>query len=510
VSCDDRNACTADACSPTAGCLHLTVQCAPPGDPCQVAVCDALLGCGVAPAVDGTRCGDNDCQTAHVCIAGACTERPAPEGSACGAATTCRGPGTCAAGLCALPPTQVPVPRWSYTPPTDMNLMRVVVDTQGNTFALLGTNLVYQPDAGPPPEYPLWLWSFDRDGRPRFGVNLSAGTPGLENGVGLVIDPDADRLYLAARTYNFGTSVPHRVVVAQARNATTGALLWERDLHQGIAVTNSTSGEMWLDVPAIILLQGVVAFSLVEGESLHQSYVLGLSAPTGAEQWRVQRSGHLGAGATANGELWEGSAACWSSDFFVSHVTSTGVSSAREPFVGSLLAYDQDRALAWSNTTPGQVSWVSPGFVQSPVPLVPGHTLGWGDVARVDGPALTLVARDSRQLRWLDRYDAATGTWRWSAPLGAPTGAQVWLLRDAGTATSLSFSDGGTELVTHDATGAEAERCPYGQASGVAVTNGLYVTQQAGSIVVFDVPGREAATSGWTGPNGYAGTGRAR
>jgi len=508
VSCGDRDACTADACSPAQGCLHVPVACPPPADPCQVATCDPLAGCGAQPAPDGTSCGDNDCQTAHVCIAGACVARPAPDGSRCAPATSCRAAGTCDHGACALPPVQVPAPRWRFTPPADMNLMRVEVDPRGNTYALLGSDLVYQADAGPPP-YSLWLESFDRDGQPRFSVNLTQRTPGLENGVALMVDPDADRVYLAARTYNYGTATPRRAVVAQARSASTGALLWEHDLHQGIPVLNSSSGEMWLDVTRTILLDGGdVALALIEGESLHQSYVVALSAADGAELWRVARSGHLGGGATGNGEVWEDSAACWSSDAYVSRI-SGGVSGPRQPFRGGFLAFDRDRALAWTYET-SELVWLSPGFAQTPVALPAGHSFAWGGLARLEGSQLTLVTNDASQRPTLDRLDATTGALQWSAPLGPASGYQTWLLRDGGTATDLSYNDGGTELVTHSAAGVELERCPYGGARGVAVTNGLYVTQDRGGIAVFDLPGREPATSGWTGPNGYAGTGRAR
>ena len=509
VSCDDGDPCTVDGCSPAAGCLHPPLQCAQPADRCQVAACEPGVGCLLRPAADGARCGANDCRVAHVCIAGACEERAAPDGSECGEATLCRTAGTCSAQTCLPGATVIPTPRWRYAPPAGMNVMRVVVDTHGTTFALVGTDVVYAEDAGPP-AYSLWLSSFDVDGHQRFSVNLTQHTPGLENGVALMADPDADRVYLAARTYNYGTATPHRVVVAQARDSNTGALLWEHDLHHGIAVSNSSSGEMWLDVTNAMLLDpSVISFALSEGESLHQAYVAALSTTTGAELWKVQRSGHLAAGASANGDVWEGSAACWSQDYFLSRVSVAGTSSARLPLTATLLAFGDDRVLV--RTSPGaQLAWLSPSLVFTPVPLMPQHSLGWGAPVRLEGPRLTLVSEDAQQRPSLDRYDTSSGTWQWSAPLGPGSVSQLWLLRDGGAATSLSLSDGGTELITHGDDGQELERCPYGAVSGVAVTNGLYVTQENGRITTFALPGREAATSGWSGPHGFAGTGRAR
>ena len=392
-----------------------------------------------------------------------------------------------------------------------MNVMRVVVDTHGNTFALVGTNMIFMEDGGGPPPFPLWLFSFDADGQRRFAINISQETPGLENGVALMADPDADRIYLAARTYNYGTSVARRVVVAQARHSVTGALLWEHDLHQGIPVANSTTGEMQLDINRLMLLEpGVLAVAVVEGESLHQAYVVSVSTISGARLWKTQRSGHMRSGASADGKVWESSSACWSSETYVSHISPAGVSSTQRLLSVGMLAFEQDRALVRVSGN-AEVAWLTSNLVVTPLPLPAAHLLNWPSAARIEGTLLTLATQDG-QGHYLDRYDSSSGSWLWSAPLGPSSigVSQVWLLRDGGTATSVSFPDGGSGLLTHAGTGEEVERCPYGAAYGIEVTNELYVTQEGQSIVTFDLPGREAATSGWSGPNGFAGTGRAR
>lgn len=509
VSCDDGDACTSDACNSKQGCLHPPVQCTQPTGACEVAVCMPGTGCTVVPAMDGARCGENDCQNAHVCISGSCELRPAPEGSECGEPSTCRPAGRCVGNVCEPGAPQIPAPRWRYTPSSDMNVMRVVVDRFGNTFALVGTNLVYLEDGGTPPPYPLWLYSFDRDGYPRFGVDLSSETPGLENGIGLMVDPDADVVYLAARTYNYGTATAQKVFVVQARDSRSGARLWAHDLQTGIPILNSSSGQMSLEVTRLMLLTpSVLAVAVVEGESLHQAYVKGLSTTTGAKLWQTQRPGHMFSGASGNGEVWEGSAACWSSEYSVSRITPAGATLTQRLLSTSMLAFDQTRALI--RTSPGgELAWLSPSLALTPIPLRPSQRLPWGSYPRLEGPMLTLVTEDPAQNLALERYDSDAGTWQWATPLGPGTVSQVWSLRD-GVAASLSFTDGGTELVTVSGAGVVTERCPYGAAYGFAVTNGLYLTREGASITAFDVQGREAAASGWTGPDGFMGTGRYR
>lgn len=75
--CDDRDACTIDACSEVDGCSHSPRTCPAATLPCYVAKCDPLTGCGVEPVVDGTLCGPDDCAAVDVdvCIVGRCVRR---------------------------------------------------------------------------------------------------------------------------------------------------------------------------------------------------------------------------------------------------------------------------------------------------------------------------------------------------------------------------------------------------------------------------------------------------
>lgn len=112
-SCNDGNVCTTDACSPVFGCVHSRRRCDPPTEPCQVATCHPVLGCGKAPAPDGTPCGEIDCTTAHVCLRGACAAIPTPDGTPCAPPTPCQGEGTCQAQECVRPDAGEIAPTYS-------------------------------------------------------------------------------------------------------------------------------------------------------------------------------------------------------------------------------------------------------------------------------------------------------------------------------------------------------------------------------------------------------------
>ncbi len=83
--CDDRDACTLDACGEAQGCSHTDVVCPAPTARCQVPTCDAATGCGTAMAADGTLCGVDDClaTTVEVCVSGQCVQRVRPDSGRC-------------------------------------------------------------------------------------------------------------------------------------------------------------------------------------------------------------------------------------------------------------------------------------------------------------------------------------------------------------------------------------------------------------------------------------------
>jgi hypothetical protein len=111
--CNDNDACTSDACSMDAGCVHTRITCPPPTAPCRVATCDARTGCGEAMAPDGTPCGRSDCVSARVCTMGECKEIPTPEGTECGPAIACYGVSRCQNQRCARPDAGTWVATWT-------------------------------------------------------------------------------------------------------------------------------------------------------------------------------------------------------------------------------------------------------------------------------------------------------------------------------------------------------------------------------------------------------------
>ncbi|MBL8955067.1 MAG: hypothetical protein JNK82_30100 [Myxococcaceae bacterium] len=482
--------------------MHAAVACASPADPCLAAACDPVTGCTIVPVADGTTCGDNDCVTARVCMAGACVQRSAPEGSRCAAPTLCRAEGRCVQGSCEQS-TGTPTPRWRYQPPAGSFIGRAAVDPQGNAYVFVSDDVRTQYDAGAP--YQLRLVSLDPSGAQRWVVNLSTANVGLENGTQLVVDAAANRLYLSARTYNYGTEVM-RASVAQAREASTGALVWERDLIPGIPVSNPGSdGRVRIDVQKLMLLNtGDVALTVVEGDSLHQAYVVALAKATGAQLWRVHRDGHATMGATASGEVWDVSAACWSQVSYLAHVGPTGIELGRWQASQQLYAFGGDEVVVRGD---GGLALLKTDLTQRELPLLPGQTLLYDPAVRLDHDRVTSVSLGGGVFQ-VTRYDVATATFEWSVPL--PLGsnhAQLRLLEGGGVLANTSQIDGGSALYRLAANGVEVERCAL--PSPIAVEAGQYFTVGR-SLDVYAAPGLAQQPYGWPAADGVGGTSSAR
>jgi outer membrane protein assembly factor BamB len=160
ASCDDGDACTADACAPEAGCLHTPIALpdAPPDQPCLRATCDATEGVRWETVEDGTPCGAWTCGGAHVCIAGACTVR-APAGNVCGEA--CGERLRCDSGACVTSQGAL-APVWRYPRPPGKSLhFPGLVDTQGNLYWFEYDSVYSQRPS-------CELVSVTREGKPRY------------------------------------------------------------------------------------------------------------------------------------------------------------------------------------------------------------------------------------------------------------------------------------------------------------------------------------------------------
>jgi hypothetical protein len=102
VNCDDGNACTSDSCDPATGCLRTN----------NSAACNDGNGCTqIDLCVNGNCVGSNpvvcpaadQCHTGGSCdpATGACSNTPAPDGTACNDNSVCTTGETCRAGTCA-------------------------------------------------------------------------------------------------------------------------------------------------------------------------------------------------------------------------------------------------------------------------------------------------------------------------------------------------------------------------------------------------------------------------
>jgi outer membrane protein assembly factor BamB len=160
ASCDDGNACTADACAPGDGCLHTPIALpeASPEQPCLRATCDASEGVRWEAVADGTPCGQWTCGGARVCIAGACTVR-APAGNVCGEA--CGERLRCESGACVASQGRL-APVWRYPRPAGKSIQFPgLVDAQGNVYW-------FEYDTFFSPSRACELVSVTRDGTPRY------------------------------------------------------------------------------------------------------------------------------------------------------------------------------------------------------------------------------------------------------------------------------------------------------------------------------------------------------
>lgn len=134
-SCDDNNACTNDGCSMVSGCVNTPRTCPAPSDPCKVAACDPVTGCGEAPAEDGRICGEVDCVSGHFCVLGTCQVLPTPDGFLCGTAVACIPEARCQDQQCVRPDAGPWLPRWSApVPGLPSTSAPALLATAGNLF----------------------------------------------------------------------------------------------------------------------------------------------------------------------------------------------------------------------------------------------------------------------------------------------------------------------------------------------------------------------------------------
>jgi|GEM_PF-1003114 len=100
LDCDDGNLCTADACTPLAGCVNLN---APDETPCTPGDLCATAGecvAGMCTATDFLDCDDDNPCTEDACVEGECSNDAVEDGIECDDMTVCSLASECQSGTC--------------------------------------------------------------------------------------------------------------------------------------------------------------------------------------------------------------------------------------------------------------------------------------------------------------------------------------------------------------------------------------------------------------------------
>lgn len=500
--CGDGDTCTTDACDPATGCVHEAVACAASTNPCEVPVCDARTGCGLTPALDGVACGSNDCVTAHVCIAGQCVTRAAPDGSECAAPTVCRGTGLCRAQACEVPAPTVLSPRWRYTPEADHTVSYLGhVDELGNLYATeswVGPQQLVSPQPGaaedrtgapfqPPPDGPIAaVLSLTPTGVVRFRVPAVFGCSGCVWGLSFAVDSAAHRLFFVS------------MGELHAHSTDDGRLLWSTNVTSGLPAVDvrSDGGAVFSLSPPMLLGDDEVGVPVLEGNSDHHSYVQVFDRVTGATRWQFHRKGHLYApGVTTNGELWTSSANCWAVAGEMARVDEQGRELGTHFVQWLPSSYGDGFALGSANGAPHLLDSSFALTDLSPLAPVSGAAQ-----PLISGQQVVLWDAPARAVHSIDLVGHAE-TFRFDGVLGA--GPEFELLRDGGVAWTAQAPDGGV-LGAIDGRGRELVQCPLATPvdSTTTIVRGRAYLESAGSIVSFDVPGLDVEPHGWVAKQG--------
>lgn len=507
-SCDDRNACTVDACDTHAGCVHLDAQCTPPEDPCKAAYCDPVEGCAIADAPDGTRCGPSDCITARVCLTGVCREVAVPEGMRCGEESPCQPKGICRNQQCERPPASVLSPAWTVTAAADHELFFPgVADESGNLY---------------------WAEC------PRFGgcILVSTTRQGLlryrSPMAGVTLHRSYEPGWLVLQG-DLVISSAHQNVV-EAYRAADGALVWRRDLLVELSAELGAHGG-WPSVRPGSIVSGGATRVYVKadgflGNERQGAWIFALNARSGAIEWRSprQQANSYRMVSDELGNLYFAVEGAASAPFELVSFSSLGQERWRRP----------DLHLVPVATRGGQLflggsSQVVSAFTGSDLYRVAnpgeGHDVLLQDATgyRVlrdafDPNADPRVCSGSSKLI---RFDVSTGNVRWQSPLsGFPWTAGLLTSEQSVVVASGPGTDAEDDQVPESwlqeiaSDGREIFSCelPTGfyQEPSVLVP-GYWIVANWQQVVAFPVPGLAPATSGWTAPAGsMARTGRAR
>lgn len=498
VDCSDNDACTDDACDAITGCIHTTTRCEAPTDPCLVALCDPVRGCGTAPALDGTSCGQSDCVTSSVCLQGRCVERPTPEGTQCGEPSPCQPLGACHHQACERPP---PVPlsaAWTWRPAVYTKVVGTpIMDEHGSLYVRTWSPLSYDSV----------LYAVTRDGR-----QLYRRTDPFTGGKTALVDQ--------------GVLVGQIWRGIRAVEASTGRDSWHRDdlealvgsasvVPDGIGVWSSKPGE----VSTFVVQDGIcdncnlwrLSFDTRSGS------VTARSAP-------VIGFGPLGAFSDESGNRYFSFASATREDGPLLWTVAEDASGRERwrvrgtalvratPWNGRLVTSSRVEynacplrlPLGASSESAGTSTFSRPDLLvsgaNSGMPSIRATGDAWFAVARIhqDPTVCPIGDRDAE----LVRFDPDSGSTLWSSPIarGDLMGELLPTDSDSLLFTDLGPDQGMVVLRNVGFDGREQWRCelPSSTTHLVGLHQGrAFFLHQQGGIVAIDLPGLDLAKHGW-------------
>ncbi len=513
-TCDDGNACTADACGPE-GCVHVPVECPGTDDPCLAPSCDPERGCGLTPVPDGTHCGRSGCGIADVCVAGACVARAVPEGAPCGLSSPCAGPGVCREGVCELPQGEVVKPLWRFDSGDGVGRtpydVRMAMDGEGTSFLFGGPSVFAVDDKG------ALRWSTLLSGEEVCGEWGRATIVSVHEGAVLVGMSCGALVSLDRHDGTVQWTRDLRPVVAPLLTAGAYGTTGPRE-HQPLAVLPAAGG-------ALRVLLEVGLGHRPSGNDPVDLFAIDVGGLDGS----VRRAVRLGARLHAFSYTSSGQSFDMAPSVAVDEEgwTFLGRATSRTfPMGWELVAFDEALHERWRLpevpgvhgvsggvvlTAPGNLGPLllvdaRTGAVRAELPVASQSKRPFAIVASED--AVELAHESPGQTVEWTRWDLRTGEKIWSAPLGEST--LVASAHRTRTGTLLAVRGGlYSDWVEISNDGQLELRCPgfFRTSPDSVLHEGMWIEWDTGpysghSLTAWPLPGRVPARDGWPYPSG--------
>ena len=432
---------------------------------------------------------------------GQCVSRPAPDGSQCAPATTCRAAGVCRTQRCELPPATELRPAWRYSPAPGVTLAFLgAVDDLGNLYATETTPPLQNatgegasPGAGVPTQdrivlpSPTNLISLTPSGVVRFRVQVTTECRSCLTGLWFSVDSAGHRVFVNAKgsTHAFSTD--------------DGSLLWSTVPTNGLPsydLKPDGGASFSLSAPMLIGTDDV-AVPVLEGVGDHHAYLQVFDRSNGSFRWQFHRKGHLyGTGVAPGGELWTSSANCWAPAGEMVRLDGAGQTQALKfvPWIPSI--YGAGVAVGSSN---GRLQLMD-SVLNLTTDLTTMTGVGAWAQPLLSGQQLVLFNGSARSLH---SVDLTTGQHAFTFNGVQGNALEFELLRGGGVAWTGQLPHAGV-LGAVNGRGEEVLQCPLATTveSATAIIRGRAYVQSNGEIVAYDVRGLDVEPSGWVTRHG--------